>query len=535
MFDILIKGAKVVDGTGELAWYGDVAIKNGRFVSIDPRIEGVAKHEIMANGLTLAPGFIDLHTHSDVILLTEPQTDIKLRQGVTLDVIGNCGVSLAPLNQRSSEAVIEYTRGLTFPDAPPADWLTFDEFGNRLERPGLAMDTASMIGHGSLRAAVIGLHDTAPTSAQMSEMKNMLAQAMDEGALGFSTGLVLIPGCYADTNELIELSSVVAEKDGIHVSHVRNEAQYVLSAVDELIQISRNSKVPVHVSHMKVSGMKNWPLADRLVEMLESARAEGVDITCDVYPYQALCMSMLALLPPWVREGGIPEIIPRLKDPVERDRIISQLKEGLPGWENIYENSGWDKITVAMVQSAEQKSMEGKTVAQLADEKSQDPFKFALDLLATENGAVRMFAETMSEENLIRFLSLPFTMIGSDGNPTGSKPHPRVYGTFPRVLRRYVRELGSLTLEEAIKKMTWLPAQRLGLRDLGAIKTGFRANAVLFDSETFADRATYENPRQFPQGLAAVIVNGEMVIDGSDYTGARPGEFIRKKRAQQKR
>lgn len=528
MFDILVKGATIIDGTGAPGWVGDVAIKGGRFVAIDHRIEGPACRQIHAKGLTLAPGFIDIHCHSDAYLLNHPQGEIKLRQGVTLDVIGNCGLSLAPLDCDSSKAVIEYVLGLMRQSVPCADWLTFDEYAKTLEKLGLSINVAAIVGHGSLRATAMGLFEETSTPDQMSHMKALLAQAMDEGALGMSTGLVLVPGCYSKIEELIELSALVGQKGGIYVSHVRNEAQDILLAIEELIHIGREARVPVHVSHIKVSGSGNWALADQLVEMLESARTTGLDVTCDLYPYKALCMSMLALLPPWAREGGIPAIIPRLRDPKQRDRIIGQLIDGIPGWENIYHNAGWDKIVVAMVQSEEGKTMEGKSVAELAAESNQEPFDLVLDLLAAENGSVGMFAETMSEENVIRFLSLPFSMVGSDGNPTEvGKPHPRVYGTFPRIVRRYVRELGVLSLEEAIKKMSWLPAQRLGLKDLGAINVGLWANAVLFDPKNFADTATYDDPRRFPEGLSAVMVNGEIVIDGPDYTFVTSGKFIR--------
>lgn len=527
MFDILIKGASIVDGTGTPGWVGDVGIKDGRFTAIDHHIDGEARHQVGAEGLTLAPGFIDIHSHFDAYLLSHPQTEIKLRQGVVLDVIGNCGISLAPLDHESGAAVIEYVRGVTFPSIPRVDWLSFSEYANRLEKSGLSINVAAMVGHGTLRTAAMGLFQGAPDAGQMSHMKALLAQAMEEGALGMSTGLAILPGCYSKTEELIDLATLVGQKSGIYVSHVRNEAQDILLAIKELTRIGWEAQIPVHISHMKVSGPSNWTLADDLVEMLESARAEGLDITFDLYPYRVLSMTMLTLLPPWAREGGVRDIMLRLRNPRQRDRIIGHIVDGITGWENVYHNAGWDKIVVCKVQSEERRAIQGKSVAQLASETEQDPFELVLDLLTAEKGCVRMFAESMNEENVMRFLSLPFSIVSSDGNPIGEKPHPRVYGTFPRIIRRYVRELGVLSLQEAIKKMSWLPAQRLGLRDLGAIKDGFKANVVLFDARTFADTATYEDPCRLSEGLSAVIVNGEMVIDGPAYTGATPGQFIR--------
>lgn len=531
MFDLLIKGATIVDGLGTPGWVGDVAIKEGRFAAIDRQIEGEARRQIRAVGLMLAPGFIDIHCHSDMYFLEYPQADIKLRQGVTMDVIGNCGLSLAPLEHSSVDAVIGPFCRLVCKDMPHVDWLTFDEYAKRLEKAGLSINVASMVGHGSLRTTAMGLSNETPTPGQMSHMKTLLAQAMDEGAFGMSTGLFLLPGCYSKIDELIELASVAGQKGGIYVSHVRNEAQDILLSVREAIQIGRDGQVPVHISHMKVSGPKNWPLAEQLVEMIEAARAQGLDVTCDLYPYMIFNLLILSLLPPWALEGGIPEIIARLRDPIHRNRIIGQMINGIPGWENFYHSAGWDKITVSAVRSDEHKAMEGKSITQLATGSNQDPFDFVLNLLTAEKGAVTMLAETMSEENVIHFLSLPYAMIGSDGVPVAGKPHPRLYGTFPRVIRRYVRELKVLSMEEAVKKMSWLPAQRLGLKDIGAIKVGFRANVVLFDPDTFADTATYGDPWRFPEGLALVIVNGRTVIDeNQNFTGLAPGVFIRNQR-----
>jgi N-acyl-D-aspartate/D-glutamate deacylase len=527
VFDFLIKGATIINGLGTPGWVGDVAIKEGRFAAIGHHIEGEARRQIQAGGLILAPGFIDIHCHSDIYLLEFPQAEIKLRQGVTMDVIGNCGLSLAPLERSSIDAIIGPFCRLLCKDAPFVDWLTFDEYAKRLERVGLSINVASMVGHGSLRTAAMGLSSMTPTPKQMSHMKTLLAQAMDEGAFGVSTGLFLVPGCYSKTDELIELAALAGQKGGIYVSHVRNEAQDILLSVKEAIRIGRESRVPVHISHMKVSGPRNWPLAEQLVGMLESARGEGLDVTCDLYPYTVFNLLILSLLPPWALEGGISDIVNLLGDPRNRSRIIGQMIDGLPGWENFYHSAGWDKITVSAVRSDEHKAMEGKSITQLASDSNQDPFDFVLNLIATENGAVTMLAETMSEENVILFLTLPYTMIGSDGVPVRGKPHPRLYGTFSRIIRRYVRELGILSIEEAVKKMSWLPAQRLGLKDMGAIKVGYRANAVLFNPKTFADTATYDNPCQFPEGLSLVLVNGQTVINELGHTSATPGLFIR--------
>jgi dihydroorotase/N-acyl-D-amino-acid deacylase len=340
--------------------------------------------------------------------------------------------------------------------------------------------------------------------------------------------LIYAPGCFADTTELVDLAKVTGRRGGFYASHVRNEAEGILAALDEIIRIGREGRVPVHVSHLKVAGTRNWHLRDAAIDKLQAARADGVDISCDVYPYYHSCTTMLALLPPWSLEGGMDALIPRLRYPAQRKRIIEDMKSGIAGWENMVYNSGWDRIAVSSVQSHENKAAEGHSLSKIAADRQMDPFDLVLGLIEAENGAVSIITESMNEENMVRFLTLPFAMVGSDGSPSRGRPHPRLYGTFPRVVRRIVRELGALSLEAAVHKMTGLTARRLGLKDAGIIRRGFRADAVVFDPLTFGDTATYDDPQNFPLGLLATIVNGRVVIDGDEHTGVRPGRFYRK-------
>jgi dihydroorotase/N-acyl-D-amino-acid deacylase len=340
--------------------------------------------------------------------------------------------------------------------------------------------------------------------------------------------LVYAPGCFADTRELVELARVVGGKGGYYASHIRNEAENIIAAVEEVIHIGREAQIPVHVSHLKIAGKKNWALCETVAEMLVSARSEGLDITCDVYPYFHSCTTILALLPPWSLEGGMASLMPRLKDPRLRERIIGGITDGIAGWENMIDHTGLDKIVVSSVQSPQRKDLEGKSIAKIATEAQLDPLQLLLDLVEAENGAVSIITESMNEETMVQFLALPFSMVGSDGSPSQGRPHPRMYGTFPRVIRRLVRELGALSMEAAVHKMSGLTAQRLGLEETGLLRKGHRADAVLFDSLTFGDMATYDQPRSFPRGLLATIVNGEIVIDGEKHTGAKPGRFYRK-------
>jgi len=527
MFDILIKGATIVDGTGAQPWVGDAAIQNGRFVALERRIAGEARRLIAAQGLMLAPGFIDIHCHSDLSLFDDPAAEIKLRQGVTLEVLGNCGSSQAPLEENSRDLIQAENRAALDTWNHPLAWSSYGEYARALEKRGLSINVMGLVGHATLRIAAMAHSDKSPTADQQDHMQSLLARSLDEGAAGLSTGLIYAPGCFAETPELIALARVAGISGGYYASHIRNEAEGIIGALEEVIRIGREGQVPVHVSHLKVAGVNNWHLWETVVAKLETARADGVDLTCDVYPYYHSCTTMLALLPPWALEGGVPALIPRLKDSRQRRKIIADIKDGITGWENMYHNSGWQRIAVSSVQTPPNKPIEGQSIAAIAAGRQMDPFEMILDLIEVENGAVSIISESMNEENMVRFISLPFAMVGSDGAPSRGRPHPRLYGTFPRVIRRLVRELKVLTIETAVHKMSGMTARRLGLADTGNIRRGFRANAVIFDPLTFGDTATYDDPQRFPQGLAATIVNGEVVIDGQKHTGAKAGVFYR--------
>ena len=527
MFDLLIKGATIVDGTGASSWNGDAAIEEGRFAALDHKIEAEARRLIQAAGHVLAPGFIDIHCHSDFSLFDNPRSEIKLKQGVTLEVLGNCGDSLAPLNDESRALIRAASDANIESWAHPLDWTGYADYIQTIESSGLSINVMGLVGHGTLRLAAMGHSDAVPSVEQMDYMKSLLVRSMEEGAAGLSTGLIYTPGCFAGTGELIELAGVVGRRGGFYASHIRNEAEGVIDALDEVIRIGREGRVPVHVSHLKVAGYNNWHLWESVVEKLERARSDGIDITCDVYPYYHSCTTLLALLPPWSLEGGVPSLIRRIRDSQQRRRIIADIREGIPGWENMYHNSGWEKIVISSVQSAANKEMEGKSIAQNAAGRQMDPFSLIFDLIEAENGIISIISESMNEENMVRFLTLPCTMVGSDGSPSQGRPHPRLYGTFPRVFRRIVRELGALSIEAAVHKMSGQTAQRVGLRKAGIIQRGLKADAVLFDPIKFGDTATYDHPQRYPTGLLATIVNGEVVIDCERHTGTSKGVFYR--------
>ena len=526
MYDVLIKQATIIDGTGIPGWKGDVAIKDGIFALIEPSLSQViAKEYIPGDGLVLAPGFIDIHCHSDDFWLEDSLSEIKLQQGVTREIFGNCGVSMAPMG--SVAMLTDFQRALCKIEKHynTSGQFSFLNYRALLEEKGLYNNVMGLVGHGTIRFAAMGFSDKKPDQSQMGKMKNLLGEAMDQGAIGMSTGLIYAPGIFAQLPELIELCRVVASKGGFYASHIRNEAEEVLAAIDEAITIGKHAEIPIQISHLKITGNKNWGLVDQVIEKLESARKNGVDLTCDVYPYFSSRTSLTALIPPWAIEGGVEHLLPRLRDSVRRKKIIHDIRYGIPGWENMYHNAGWEKITISVFSSAEGKDIEGRTVAEIARERKIDPFELVLNLIEQEGEGVKIIAETMNEENVAAFLKLPFSMVGSDSSFSEGSPHPRLYGTFPRVIRRFVREKKILKLEEAIHKMTGLPAHRIKLKNVGLIKKGFQADAVLFDPATISDKATYKDPCRFPSGIIKVIVNGQVVISNNVHTEVRAGKF----------
>ncbi len=527
MHDLLFRQARVVDGTGVPAFVADVAISQGRIAALAPRLDDRAARIVEAQGLALAPGFIDLHCHFDAYHLAEPAGEIKIRQGVTLEVVGNCGASLAPLVPERAQMGVEYCLGGPGRFDREVDWRSYGQYTAKVEAGRPILNVAGLVGHGSLRVAAMGFADRPAGPAELGTMTHLLEDALEAGAAGMSTGLYYAPGLFATTDEVIALAKVVARRGGYYASHIRNEAEGLLEALDEALAIGRASGVPVHISHLKAAGTRNWGKADAVVEKLEAARREGMDVTCDVYPYHFSSTSLQAVIPPWALEGGGQSLVGRLGEPATRARIIAGIRDGIPGWENIYHNAGWEKILISAVNTPANRRVQGQSVAQAAAAAGADPFEWAMDLLVAERGAVSIIAGSMHEENVARFLTLPFARIGSDGAPRRGKPHPRVYGTFPRVIRRFVRELKALTLEEAVRKMTSASADRLGLRDRGRLQVGCQGDCVLFDPQTFGDTATFEEPCQYPVGLRAVTVAGRLVVDEGRVTGARPGRFRR--------
>jgi len=559
MYDILIRQAKIVDGTGQapyvadlgiiadrIAWIGVADAANGKYTvtaadtgrsasNLGGSVVDAGRHAstgpqrsghriIEAKGMVLAPGFVDIHSHSDCSLLIDNRAESKLRQGVTTEVVGNCGYSAAPLyspliEERRPE--YEGIYGLSL------DWRTFPEYLKRVEASSPSINYAFLVGHNTLRASAMGFGDQPPSPDQMARMRTWVEEALDCGAFGLSTGLYYAPACFARKEELIQLASLVAHHKGggggILTSHIRNEGKGLLEALEEILTIAREAKVPLQISHLKTFGRENWWKLDQAFEMIESARQqEGVEVTFDRYPYLAVQTSLQSLLPDWAQAGGSEAIVQRILDPSVRRKILHYLLTEYP------DEDYWASIYISLVADEAHKKCEGLNLVQLAESLGKSPVEAGLDLLQEERTQVEIVQFAMSEKNLVRILRHPLTMIGSDSSSRAvdgplriGKPHPRAFGTFPRMIREFCLEKGILSLEEGVRKMTALPCQKLGLKDRGIIKEGMIADLVLFDPERIADQATYQDPFRYPEGIRMVMVNGRICLeeDGSLHTG----------------
>lgn len=533
-FDWILHGGRVLDGTGNPWVRADVGIVGDRIAAVAPSLEAAEGQRVDVSGLVVCPGFIDTHTHSDLMVLVEPALEPKVRQGITTDLLNQDGISVAPVRREQVASWRRYIAGLD--GDPPIEWTwqTFDEYLEAVAaaRPGLNM--ASLVPQGNIRQWVIGLENRQLTQAEAKQMEALIAECMEAGAFGMSIGLIYLPCVFSSTEELIRQFRVVARYDGIMVIHMRNEADYWLEAIDETLHIAEQAGVKLLISHFKAVGKQNWHKMPIALEKLERARDRGIDVCFDQYPYTAGSTLLSAILPPWALEGGAGPMLERLQSPALRDRMKRDIERGLPpeegGWDNLARCAGWDGIYITSVKTDENRWVEGKNLVDIAAERGrgEDPADAAFNLLLEEEGAVGMIDFVASEENIEQALSHPLQMVCTDGLLLGSKPHPRSYGAFPRVLGTYVREKNVLTWQDAVRRMTSMPAQRLGLKDRGLLREGYIADVVVFDPETVGSPATYMEPRQFPTGIPHVMVGGQWVIRDGECTGARPGRVLRK-------
>ncbi|HZU16641.1 MAG TPA: D-aminoacylase [Candidatus Dormibacteraeota bacterium] len=523
-FDVLIRNGTVFDGTGAPPVDADVGVVGDRIQAVGDLSAATARLEVDASGQAVAPGFIDTHTHSDLVWALGPGLEhvaaASVRQGVTTEVCGNCGFTPFP-HLVGRRADLGRHLGALFGVAD-AGWQDLDGFATAARRAGLFANLAPLVGHGGLRAGVMGFEDRPPRDDELAAMKRLLEEAFEQGAFGFSTGLIYTPGAFASTEELIELTGAVRRFGRPYVSHVRGETDMVRGSVEEAIRIGREAGVPVHLSHHKVAGRANWGRTEETLGVIAAARGRGVDVTVDVYPYTAGSTLLSAILPRWAQDGGPERMLERLRDGAVRDRIEADLAGGPPGWENLVRAAGWDGIVVATCPGRPE--AEGRSIGELAGPGREAGFVF--DLLIEQEGRVTMIVHLMHEADVRRVLGFEAAMIGSDGIPLPGKPHPRWAGTFSRVLGRYAREERLFDLATAIHKMTGLPAQRFGLRGRGRLERGAVADLVVFDPDAVRDRATFEEPLLAPQGVRQVLVGGVAVVADGQLTGARPGQVL---------
>ena len=527
-YDLLIVHAHILDGSGSPWYEGSVAVKDGKIADIGRMGNVPAKRTIDANGMIVAPGFIDLHSHSDYTLLVDGKAESKIRQGVTTEIIGehwSAGPVLGP-------AIPDVDRELASLGVHRT-WTTLGEYFTALQKHGTALNIASYVGSGQVRLDVMGNVNRPPTAVELEQMKALVDQAMRDGAVGLSAGLIYPPNSFATTEELIELARVAAKYGGIYTSHIRDEGDHEAESLREAIVIGEKAGLPVHILHIKVAGQQNWGKMTEVVVQIQAARDHGLDVTADQYPYLAGMTGLQMSLPAKYLEGSHQQVVARLADPKSRDEIRKLIATGVPGWENHVQGAGgWHGVMVAAVQKPENKQYEGQRMDEIARRMGKDPVDALCDLLASEETFPYAIYFAMGEADVRTAMQQPWIGFGSDGmavNPEMkfmSKPHPRFYGTFPRVLAVYVREQKVLTLPDAVRKMTSLPAQILGLTDRGSLRPGMAADITIFDPEKISDRATYADPTQYPAGIPYVIVNGVVVIDQGKHSGALPGRVL---------
>ena len=537
-FDTIIRGGTIVDGSGGQPFVGDVGIKGDRIVAVGPNlvlgtsrnVDGSSIRFIDAKGLVVAPGFINMLSWANEALVVDGAGESDIRQGVTLEVMGE-GWSEGPYNEKMVAESEKLQGDIKF----PISWRTLRQYHDFLEKRGIAPNVASFVGATTVRVHELGEDDVDPTPDQLRRMQNQVRKAMNEGAMGLGSSLIYAPAAFAETPELIALATASAQCGGMYISHMRNESDHVLEAVDELIAIAKASGGPAEIYHMKQAGTGNWDKLQPMIDRIEAARAQGLRITADMYTYTAGATGLDAAMPPWVREGGYDKWQARLRDPKLRARVAVEMKQRPVGWDNLYFQAGSpDKVLFLAFKNPALKKYTGKTLAEVAKERGKSPEETAMDLVVEDGTRVGTAYFLMSEENVARQVALPWMAFDSDESaqaPRGvflkSNTHPRAYGNFARLLGKYVRDEKRVTLQEAVRRLTSFPASNLGIKDRGLLKPGMMADLAIFDPATIADKATFDNPQQFAVGMRHVLVNGQPVLLNGEMTSARPGRAVR--------
>jgi len=529
-YDVVIRNGTIYDGSGSAPYRGDVAIDGDRIAAVGDVGRAVGTTEIEAAGLAVSPGFINMLSWANESLIEDGLGQSDIRQGVTLEVFGE-GSSMGPLSEAMKEGKLESQGDIRY----PIEWTTLGEYLDWLAGRGVAPNVASFVGATTVRIHVLGYEDRAPTEAELEEMRGLVARAMEEGALGVGSSLIYSPAFYAGTDELIALAEVAGEYGGMYISHIRGEGNRLLENVEELITIAREAGVPAEIYHLKASGRANWDKLNDVIRRVEEARDEGLRITADMYTYHASSTGLDAVMPPWVQEGGHDAWVERLKDPAIRERVKVEMNDPAGEWDNTWLSAGSpDNILLTGFRTDSLRYLTGRTLADVARMRDIGAEETAMDLVIEDNSRVQSVFFTMSEDNIRRKIAVPWVSFCSDAGAYATdgvflnfQPHPRGYGTFARLLGMYVRDEQVIPLEEAVRRLTSLPAGNLGIRERGSLEPGYFADVVVFDPETIADRATFEKPHQYAVGVSHVFVNGEAVIMNGGPTGAKPGRVVR--------
>jgi len=527
-YDMVLKNAKIYDGSGNPWYSADIAIAQGKIAGIGSIPADAGRECLDVAGRAVTPGFIDSHCHADFALFDDPLAGNKIKQGITTQVIGNCGISAAPVRDKYLELLQLYVSFTTAGVKPAWDWRGFGEYLDRLEAMNCGINIAAYVGHGSVRLAVMGMDDRPASAEEIRAMRALVVAAMQDGAWGMSSGLIYPPGVYSDTAEMIALCEVVAEYGGVYATHMRSEGDDVLDSIRETIEVAKKTGVSAIVSHHKIAGRNNWGASVATLRLIDEARADGVEIVCDQYPYLAGNTTLSAILPPWAQAGGVAKMIDNLNNPELRQKIADEILSDRGGWESLFARCGAEGIYIMYAPARPE--AEGKNLIEIAVLLRKEPVDAALDLIVEQGGAAAALFFSMCEEDVQRIMRHPAVIIGSDSIPVAPqvKPHPRVNGTFPRVLGKYAREEKVLTLEDAVRKMTSLPARSLGLPGKGLLAVGMDADLVVFDPETVADRATYGDPTAEPVGIEHVFIAGVPVLTAGQLTGRRVGKILRR-------
>jgi N-acyl-D-amino-acid deacylase len=529
MYDVILRGGTIYDGSGGKPYLGDVALRGDRIAKVGSLGDAKGKVEVDAKGLAVSPGFINMLSWATDSLIHDGRGQSDIRQGVTLEVMGE-GASMGPLNDAMKKEAVEQQGDIKY----PINWTTLGEYMEMLEKKGISPNVASFVGATTVRVHEVGYDNRPPKPEELQRMRALVRQAMEEGALGVGSSLIYAPAFYAGTDELVALCEEAAPYGGMYISHMRSEGNRLLEAMDELIEIARRAKVPAEIYHLKAAGRQNWGKLDQALAKIDKARADGVRITTDMYTYPAGATGLDAAMPPWVQEGGLKAWIGRMKDPATRERLKKEMSTPTDQWENLYLSAGAENTYVVAFKNDKLKPLTGKSLAEVAKMRGKSPEETAMDLVIEDDSRVGTIYFLMSEDNIKRQLQLPYMSFGSDAEamaPEGpflkSNPHPRAYGNFARVLGKYVRDEKVLSLEEAVRKLTSLPAENLKIRERGRLQEGYFADVAVFDPAKVQDHATFDKPHQYSTGVRHVFVNGVQVLKDGEHTGATPGRVVR--------